>query len=100
MRTHPETGRNGLFVNRQFTRTIFGLSDNESSAILEMLYNHCIKPEYTCRFRWRAGSVAFWDNRATLHYALDDYGNATRYAHRVTLRGDKPFGPAMPLPAG
>ena len=56
VRTHPETGRNGLFVNRQFTRTIFGLSDNESNAILEMLYNHCIKPEYTCRFRWRAGS--------------------------------------------
>ena len=63
-----------------------------------MLYHHCVKPEYTCRFRWRAGSVAFWDNRATLHYALDDYGDAARYAHRVTLRGDKPFGPAMPLP--
>ncbi|HLM97267.1 MAG TPA: TauD/TfdA family dioxygenase, partial [Acidimicrobiales bacterium] len=77
-----------------------GLSDNESAAILEMLYHHCIKPEYTCRFRWRAGSVAFWDNRATLHYALDDYGDAPRYAHRVTLRGDKPFGPAMPRPTG
>ena len=99
-RSHPpENGRNGLFVNRQFTRQIFGLSDNESNAILEMLYNHCIKPEYTCRFRWRAGSVAFWDNRATLHYALDDYGDTPRYAHRVTLQGDKPFGPAMPLPA-
>ena len=99
VRTHPESGRNGLFVNRQFTRTIFGLSDNESNAVLEMLYNHCIRPEFTCRFRWRAGSVAFWDNRATLHYALDDYGTTARYAHRVTLRGDKPFGPAMPLPA-
>ena len=99
VRTHPENGRNGLFVNRQFTRTLFGLSENESQAILEMLYTHCIKPEYTCRFRWRAGSVAFWDNRATLHYALDDYGDTPRYAHRVTLRGDKPYGPAMPLPA-
>jgi len=99
VRTHPENGRNGLFVNRQFTRTIFGLSDNESDAILEMLYNHCVRPEYTCRFRWRAGSVAFWDNRATLHYALDDYGDAPRYAHRVTLRGDRPYGPAMPLRA-
>ena len=59
VRTHPETGRNGLFVNRQFTRSLFGLSDNESNAILEMLYNHCVKPEYTCRFRWRSGSVAF-----------------------------------------
>jgi taurine dioxygenase len=100
VRTHPETGRNGLFVNRQFTRSIFGLSDTESNAVLEMLYTHCVKPEYTCRFRWQPGSVAFWDNRATLHYALDDYGEAPRYAHRVTLRGDKPYGPAMPLPAG
>ncbi len=100
VRTHPETGRNGLFVNRQFTRAILGLSDNESSAILEMLYHHCVKPEYTCRFRWRAGSVAFWDNRATLHYALDDYGTAARFAHRVTLQGDKPFGPVMPRPRG
>ena len=100
VRTHPENGRNGLFVNRQFTRTIFGLSDNESDAILGMLYNHCVRPEYTCRFRWRAGSVAFWDNRATLHYALDDYGDAAGCAHRVTLRGDRPYGPAMPLRAG
>jgi len=99
VRTHPESGRKGLFVNRQFTRQVFGLSDNESNAVLEMLYHHCVKPEYTCRFRWRAGSVAFWDNRATLHYALDDYGAAPRYAHRVTLQGDKPFGPAMPKPA-
>jgi taurine dioxygenase len=100
VRTHPENGRNGLFVNRQFTRTIFGLSDNESNAVLEMLYNHCTRPEYTCRFRWRAGSVAFWDNRATLHYALDDYGDTARFAHRVTLRGDRPFGPAIPPPPG
>ena len=77
-----------------------GCRTTRATAILEMLYHHCIKPEYTCRFRWRAGSVAFWDNRATLHYALDDYGDAPRYAHRVTLRGDKPFGPAMPRPAG
>ena len=96
VRTHPETGRRGLFVNPQFTRTILGLSDNESDAVLQMLYRHCTQPELTCRFRWRPGSVAFWDNRATLHYALDDYGDALRVAHRVTLRGDVPFGPAMP----
>jgi taurine dioxygenase len=101
VRTHPETGRNGLFVNGQFTQTLFGLSKNESSAILDMLYRHCVAPEYTVRFRWRAGSVAFWDNRATMHYALDDYGDTPRYAHRVTLRGDRPFGPSMPAqPAG
>jgi taurine dioxygenase len=96
VRTHPETGRNGLFVNTQFTQTLLGLSKMESNAILELLYHHCEKPEYTCRFRWRPGSVAFWDNRATLHYALDDYGQTPRFAHRVTLRGDRPFGPAMP----
>jgi alpha-ketoglutarate-dependent sulfate ester dioxygenase len=96
VRTHPENGRNGLFVNQQFTQTILGLSKNESSAILDMLYRHCQQPELTCRFRWRPGSVAFWDNRATLHYALDDYGDATRIAHRVTLEGDIPFGPAKP----
>ncbi len=96
VRTHPENGRNGLFVNPQFTQTILGLSKNESNAILEMLYRHCQQPELTCRFRWRPGSVAFWDNRATLHYALDDYGTETRVAHRVTLEGDAPYGPAMP----
>jgi taurine dioxygenase len=96
VRTHPENGRNGLFVNTQFTQTLLGLSKLESNAILEMLYHHCERPEFTCRFRWKAGSLAFWDNRATLHYALDDYGDAPRYAHRVTLRGDKPYGPAMP----
>ncbi len=98
VRTHPETGRNGLFVNSHFTQTLLGLSKLESHAILEMLYHHCEKPEYTCRFRWRDGSVAFWDNRATLHYALDDYGETPRFAHRVTIRGDRPFGPAMPRP--
>lgn len=96
VRTHPENGRNGLFVNPQFTQTILGLSKHESNAILDMLYRHCQQPELTCRFRWRPGSVAFWDNRATLHYALDDYGDATRVANRVTLRGDVPYGPSMP----
>jgi len=98
VRTHPENGRNGLFVNPQFTQSILGLSTHESRAILEMLYQHCQQPELTCRFRWEPGSVAFWDNRATLHYALDDYGDATRIAHRVTLHGDVPYGPAMPPP--
>jgi taurine dioxygenase len=96
VRTHPENGRNGLFVNPQFTQSILGLSKHESDGILDLLYRHCTQPELTCRFRWQPGSVAFWDNRATLHYALDDYGSATRVAHRVTLRGDVPYGPAMP----
>jgi len=96
VRTHPDTGRNGLFVNPQFTRLVLGLSPIESDAVLDMLYRHLQKPEYLCRFHWEPGSVAFWDNRATLHYAVDDYGDQMRVAHRVTLRGGAPFGPAMP----
>jgi alpha-ketoglutarate-dependent taurine dioxygenase len=96
VRTHPENARNGLFVNPQFTQSILGLSKHESAAVLDMLYRHCQQPELTCRFRWAPGSVAFWDNRATLHYALDDYGEAIRIANRVTLKGDVPYGPAMP----
>src|SRR6516225_491900 len=98
VRTHPENGRNGLFVNPQFTQMILGFSKLESAGLLDVLYRHCVQPELTCRFRWRPGSVAFWDNRACLHYALDDYGQAVRVGHRVTLRGDRPFGPAMPRP--
>src|SRR5580700_322477 len=97
VRTHPETGRNGLFVNSQFTRFIEGFSPLESSTLLDLLYRHCQRPEFGCRFRWKVGAVAFWDNRATLHYALDDYGDALRIAHRVTLRGPRPYGPARPL---
>jgi alpha-ketoglutarate-dependent taurine dioxygenase len=97
VRTHPETGRNGLFVNSQFTRFIEGFSPLESTALLDLLYRHCMRPEFGCRFRWKAGAVAFWDNRATMHYALDDYGDALRIAHRVTLRGPHPYGPARPL---
>ena len=102
VRTHPETGRNGLFVNPQFTQLIVGLSPLESAAVLDLLYRHLQKPEYQCRFHWEPGSVAFWDNRATLHYAVDDYGEGIRVAHRVTLRGSAPYGPAMapgPAPA-
>jgi len=99
VRTHPETGRNGLFVNSQFTKFVEGVSKVESDALLDMLYRHCQRPEFSCRFHWTVGAVAFWDNRATLHYALDDYGDALRIAHRVTLRGDRPYGPARPLGA-
>jgi taurine dioxygenase len=96
VRTHPENNRNGLYVNQHFTVSLLGLSEIESMALLDMLYRHCVRPEYTCRFHWEPGSLAFWDNRATLHYALDDYGDAPRLAHRVTLRGDRPYGPAVP----
>ncbi len=97
VRIHPETGRKGLFVNKNFTKMILDLSPIESDGLLAMLYEHCQVPEFSYRHRWQQGTVAFWDNRATLHYATDDYGDALRIVHRVTLQGDRPYGPAMPL---
>jgi taurine dioxygenase len=80
-----------LFVNRGFTLRIPQLRKNESDALLEMLYRHVETPEFHCRFKWQAGSVAFWDNRAAQHHALFDYFPHRRYGHRVTVCGDKPF---------
>jgi alpha-ketoglutarate-dependent taurine dioxygenase len=90
VRTHPETRRRSLFVNPQFTSHIAGLPARDGAALLELLYAHMTVPEVTVRHRWRAGDVAFWDNRATMHYATLDYGDADRVMHRVTLRGDRP----------
>ncbi|MGC8477768.1 MAG: TauD/TfdA dioxygenase family protein [Acetobacteraceae bacterium] len=91
VRTHPETGRKALFVNRGFTTAIEGLNRDESDALLEMLYDHAETPEYQCRFKWQPGSVAFWDNRAAMHHAMWDYFPHSRRAHRVTICGDRPF---------
>jgi taurine dioxygenase len=91
VRTHPETGRKALFVNRGFTTAIEGLNRDESEALLEMLYDHAETPEYQCRFKWQPGSVAFWDNRAAMHHAMWDYFPHSRRAHRVTICGDKPL---------
>ena len=91
IRTHPVTGRKALFVNRGFTTRIVQLKRPESAAILEMLYRHIETPEFHCRFKWWPGSVAFWDNRCVQHHAMWDYYPLRRYAHRVTVCGDKPF---------
>ena len=91
MRTHPVTGRQGLYVNRGFTLRIPQLRKNESDALLEMLYRHIETPEFQCRFKWQANSVAFWDNRCAQHHAMFDYFPHRRYGHRVTVCGDKPF---------
>lgn len=91
VRTHPETGRKALFVNRAQTVGIDGMADDESRPLLEYLFEHGNRPEFSCRFRWREGSVAFWDNRCTKHYAVNDTGAFERVMRRIQLRGDAPF---------
>ncbi len=91
LRTHPETGRKALYVNRMFTTRINDLSREESEAILAYLIDHCARPEFQVRFRWRENSVAFWDNRCAQHLALWDYFPQSRSGYRVTIKGDKPF---------
>lgn len=91
VRTHPETGRKGLFVNSHFTASIKGMKPAESDALLTFLYRHIATPDFNCRFRWRANSVAMWDNRCTQHRAVADNRTAERRLERVTIDGDKPF---------
>jgi alpha-ketoglutarate-dependent taurine dioxygenase len=93
VRIHPTTGRPSLFVNPGFTSHVVGMSRIESEGLLGMLYEHATRPELVLRHRWRPGDVVLWDNRATMHYAIDDYGSAGRRMRRVTLRGDVPVGP-------
>jgi taurine dioxygenase len=90
VRTHPETGRKALYVNVAHTARFSGMTEEESAPLLEYLYRHQVKPEFTCRFSWRVGSIAFWDNRCTQHNPVNDYHGHRRVMHRITLAGDKP----------
>ena len=90
VRTHPVSGRQGLFVNRNFTTRIVGLSKPESDAILGMLYQQIERDDMKCRFKWRPGSIAFWDNRCAQHQAMWDYFPQRRYGQRVTIAGERP----------
>jgi taurine dioxygenase len=87
--THPGSGRKALYVNPSFTTHIEGWSVEESQALLQYLYRHAVKPEFTIRFQWAPGSIAFWDNRCTWHYALNDYHGERRLMHRITVEGVK-----------
>ena len=87
--THPQTGKKALFVNPTFTLGFDGWSDEESKPLLSYLYSHATKPEFTCRFKWEEGSIAFWDNRSTWHLAVNDYHGERRLMHRITINGTR-----------
>jgi taurine dioxygenase len=90
VRTHPETGRKALYVNVAHTSRFAGFTDDESRPLLQFLFAHSVRPEFTCRFRWRVGSIALWDNRCAMHNPVNDYHGFTRTMHRITLAGDAP----------
>jgi len=90
VRTHPEAGRKALYVNVGHTVRFRGMTEEESAPLLNYLFQHQIKPEFTCRFAWRPGSIALWDNRCAQHNPVNDYHGFRRVMHRITLAGDKP----------
>jgi taurine dioxygenase len=90
VRTHPETERKALYVNAGHTSHFDGWTEEESAPLLDHLFAHQTRPELTCRFQWQPGSLAFWDNRCTQHYPLNDYHGFRRVMHRITLAGDTP----------
>jgi taurine dioxygenase len=84
---HPETRRKALYVNPGFTLRFEGWTEDESRPLLQYLYQHAVRPEFTCRFHWRVGSLALWDNRSTWHFAVNDYHGERRLLHRITIQG-------------
>jgi len=90
VRTHPETGRKALYTSDAHTACIKGWTEAESLSLLGFLWQHQVKSEFTCRFRWEVGSLAFWDNRCAMHNPINDYHGFRRVMHRITLAGDRP----------
>jgi taurine dioxygenase len=90
IRTHPETGRKCLYVSGLFTPRFKDMTEEESKPLIDFLMRQATLEPFTCRYRWKKGGVAFWDNRCTLHYALNDYSGQRRVMHRVTVNGDRP----------
>ena len=91
VRTHPGTGRKGLFVNGGFTTHINELRPSESRVLLDFLDSHAARPEFTVRWRWKVNDLVFWDNRVTQHYAVADYLPERRVVYRATVNGDRPY---------
>ena len=91
VRTHPETKKKSLYINEAHTTNFVGMTVEESTPILEFLFKHQIKSEFTCRFKWKKGSVSIWDNRCSIHNPINDYHGSRRLMHRITFQGDKPF---------
>ena len=90
VRTHPETGRKSLYISEAHTTHFDGMTEEESTPLLEFLFAHAIREEFTCRFRWSENTLAVWDNRCGIHYPLNDYHGHRREMHRITLEGDIP----------
>ena len=91
IRTHPDTSRQCIFVNELYTQSVEGLTDGESHALLQRLFQLPKRPEYQCRVRWREGTVVIWDHRNTQHYAVPDFFPERRTLERVTVAGSKPY---------
>ena len=91
VRTHPVTGKQSLYVNFAHTIRFKNMTEAESQPVLEYLFGHQTRPEFTCQLRWRVGTIAFWDNRASQHNPINDYHGFERRLHRITLAGEKPF---------
>ncbi len=90
VRTHPETGNKSLFVNPVYTIRFKDMTEEESQPLLNFLYAHAIRPEFQCRFTWTSKTVAIWDNRCTMHFAINDYAGHRRHMNRVTIAGGRP----------
>lgn len=93
VRVHPVTGRRALFVNPVYSQRFEGMSEEESRPLLNYLFQHATRPEFTCRLRWEPGTLAVWDNRCLLHLAINDYDGSRRLLHRTTVAGERPLGP-------